>query len=213
MRHSQPFIAAMIEHGVLRFGDFTLKSGRRSPYFFNLGAIADGEGLAALGRAYADALVASGLDFDVLFGPAYKGIPIAVATAVALQQVHRRNVGVTFNRKEAKQHGEGGVIIGHGLRGRVMIVDDVMTAGTAVTEAVQLVSDAGAKLAGVLVALDRREAVAPGETAVSRMAAVLGAPVQAIATLDDVIAFLDTRSEYADSLAEIRAYQRDHCVT
>ena len=212
MSDSASFVEAMIRYGVLRFGDFTLKSGRRSPYFFNLGAIADGEGLAALGRAYARTLVNSGLSFDVIFGPAYKGIPIAVATAVALQQVHNRNVGVTFNRKEAKQHGEGGALIGQALRGRVVIVDDVMTAGTAVTEAVQLVTGAGATLAGVLVALDRQEAVAPGETAVMRMAAAVGAPVYAIATLDDVIGFLDTRSDYADSLADIRAYQRDHCV-
>ncbi len=212
MRQSAAFIAKMIEYGVLRFGDFTLKSGRRSPYFFNLGSISDGAGLAALGGAYADALVGAGLAFDVLFGPAYKGIPIAVATAVALQQVHHRNVGVTFNRKEAKQHGEGGALIGQPLRGKVVIVDDVMTAGTAVSEAVQTVAGAGAELAGILVALDRQEAVAPGETAVMRMAAAVGAPVRSIATLDDVIAFLDTRSDYADSLADIRAYQRDHCV-
>jgi orotate phosphoribosyltransferase len=207
------FIAGMIAHGVLRFGDFTLKSGRRSPYFFNLGAIDDGAGLAALGSAYAAALVASELAPDVLFGPAYKGIPIAVATAVALQRDYSRNVAVAFNRKEAKQHGEGGALIGRALAGRVVIVDDVMTAGTAVAESAQLVTGSGAHLAGVLVALDREEAIAPGETAVTRMAASLHAPVLAIATLRDVIRFLDSRGDYAESLAHIRAYQREHCVT
>lgn len=211
-QNTSQFIAQMIEHGVLRFGDFTLKSGRRSPYFFNLGSIDDGAGLAALGRAYADVLVASDLAPDVVFGPAYKGIPIAVATAIALQREHGRNVGVSFNRKETKLHGEGGSLIGHALDGRVVIVDDVMTAGTAVNEAARLVVDTGAKLVGVLVALDRQEAVAPGETAVTRMAAELGVPVLTIATLGDVIAFLDTRPDYADSLGQIRAYQREHCV-
>jgi orotate phosphoribosyltransferase len=206
------FLAEMIDHGVLRFGDFTLKSGRRSPYFFNLGAIDDGVGLAGLGSAYAAAMIASGLVPDVLFGPAYKGIPIAVATALALQREHDLNVGVAFNRKEAKQHGEGGALIGHALSGRVVIVDDVMTAGTAVTEAAHLVSSSGARLTGVVVALDREEAVAPGETAVTRMASLLGAPVLAIATLRDVIGFLDSRNDYAESLAHIRAYQREHCI-
>jgi orotate phosphoribosyltransferase len=212
MTPSDRFIAQMVEQGVLKFGDFTLKSGRRSPYFFNLGAIDDGVGLASLGSAYAAALVASDLAPDVLFGPAYKGIPIAVATAVALQQEHGVNVGVAFNRKEAKQHGEGGAMIGRALSGRVVIVDDVMTAGTAVTEAARLVAGAGARLAGVLVALDREEAVAPGETAVTRMASALGAPVLAIATLRDVIRFLDSHGGYTESLALIRAYQTEHCV-
>jgi orotate phosphoribosyltransferase len=213
MSATSQFVGQMIEHGVLQFGDFTLKSGRRSPYFFNLGAIDDGAGLAMLGNAYAAALVASDLVPDVIFGPAYKGIPIATATAIALQQSYGRNVGVTFNRKEAKQHGEGGTLIGHALAGRVVIVDDVMTAGTAVTEAAALVTGSGgAQLAGVLVALDRQEATAQGETAVTRMAADLGVPVLAIASLRDVIAFLDTRSDYADSLGRIQAYQREHCI-
>jgi orotate phosphoribosyltransferase len=209
---TESFVARMIDHGVLRFGDFTLKSGRRSPYFFNLGAIDDGAGLAALGSAYAAALVASELAPDVLFGPAYKGIPIAVATAIALQREHGLNVGVAFNRKEAKQHGEGGTLIGRRFAGRVVIVDDVMTAGTAVTEAAQMVVSNGARLAGVLVALDREETVTPGETAVTRMTVSLAAPVLAIATLRDVIRFLDSRAEYAESLVRIRAYQQEYCV-
>jgi len=207
------FVREMIERGVLRFGDFTLKSGRKSPYFFNLGSIDDGAGLAMLGSAYAQALVASGQPLpDVLFGPAYKGIPIAVATAVALQRDHGRSVGVAFNRKEAKTHGEGGSLVGHPLRGRIMIVDDVMTAGTAVTEAVALVREAKGDLAGVLVALDRQEIVASGRTAVQQMAAQLGTPVDAIATLADVISYLDSHGGYADSLALIRAHQREYCI-
>jgi orotate phosphoribosyltransferase len=207
------FVEQMIERGVLRFGDFRLKSGRKSPYFFNLGSIDDGAGLALLGSAYADALMASGQPLpDVIFGPAYKGIPIAVATAIALQRDHGKSVGVTFNRKEAKTHGEGGSLVGHALHGRVLIVDDVMTAGTAVTEAAVLVRQAKGELAGVLVALDRQEIVAPGRTAVQQMASELGAPVAAIATLADVISYLDSHGGYADSLVQVRAYQREHCI-
>ena len=160
-----------------------------------------------------DALMASGQPLpDVIFGPAYKGIPIAVATAVALQRDHGKSVGVAFNRKEAKTHGEGGSLVGHPLRGRIMIVDDVMTAGTAVTEAAALVRQANGDLAGVLVALDRQEIVASGRTAVQQMAAELGAPVAAIATLADVISYLDSHGGYADSLVLIRAHQREYCI-
>ena len=210
---TEHFVAQMIERGVLQFGDFTLKSGRQSPYFFNLGSIDDGAGLAMLGAAYAKAIISSDRAFpDVIFGPAYKGIPIAVAAAVALHRDHGRSVGVAFNRKEAKTHGEGGNMFGHPARGRVLIVDDVMTAGTAVTEAADLVRQSGGELVGVLVAMDRQEAVAPGRTAVTQMAESLGAPVFSIATLADVIAYLDSRGGYADSLVRIRAYQRDYCV-
>jgi orotate phosphoribosyltransferase len=210
---SASFVAEMIEHDVLRFGDFTLKSGRKSPYFFNLGSIDDGAGLAMLGGAYAQAIVSSGRPPpDVIFGPAYKGIPIATATGVALYRDHGISVGVAYNRKEAKTHGEGGTMVGHPLRGRVLIVDDVMTAGTAVTEAADLVAASEGELVGVLVALDRQELVAPGRTAVMQMAQSLGAPVYSITTLADVIAYLDSRGGYADSLVRIRAYQRDYCV-
>jgi orotate phosphoribosyltransferase len=207
------FVAAMIERGVLKFGDFTLKSGRKSPYFFNLGSIDDGAGLAMLGTAYAEAIIESGQPLpDVIFGPAYKGIPIATATAAALYREHGVSVGVAYNRKEAKTHGEGGVLIGRAIRGRVLIVDDVMTAGTAVTEAAAIVRDAGGELSGVLVALDRQEAIEPGVTAVTRMSAELGAPVFAIATLADVIAYLDSHGGYADSFDRIRGYQREFGV-
>lgn len=202
----------MIEHGVLRFGDFTLKSGRKSPYFFNLGAIADGKGLARLGRAYAEAMVTKGLIPDVLFGPAYKGIPIAVATATALWEVHGQRVGVAFNRKEAKSHGEGGSLVGHPLTGRVLIVDDVMTAGTAVIEAVEIVAQGGGELAGVLVALDRQELGEDGRTAVQAMAQRLATPVESIVALPDVIEFLDRVGTDADSLDRVRQYQSQHCL-
>jgi orotate phosphoribosyltransferase len=207
------FVELMIRSGVLRFGDFTLKSGRQSPYFFNLGSIADGDGLGALGRAYADAIVAHGFAPDVIFGPAYKGIPIAVATGIALAERHGRRVGVTFNRKEAKSHGEGGNLVGHALDGaRVLIVDDVMTAGTAVSEAVDIVSRTSAQLLGVLVALDRRERTEGGLTAVQQMAKRLGVPVASIVGLEDVIEFLDRSGADADSLARIRTYQRQYCL-
>jgi orotate phosphoribosyltransferase len=205
------FVAQMIEHGVLRFGEFTLKSGRRSPYFFNLGAIDDGAGLTALGRAYAAALIARDCVPDVLFGPAYKGIPIATATAIALH-AQGIDVGVAFNRKEPKQHGEGGSMVGRALAGRVVIVDDVLTAGTAVRECAALVAGAGATLAGVLVALDRQELTASGRTAIHDVALLLNSPVMSIASLSDVIAYLDTRPDLAGPLAAIRGYQREHCL-
>jgi orotate phosphoribosyltransferase len=212
-RVGERFVAEMIERGVLKFGDFTLKSGRKSPYFFNLGSIDDGAGLAMLGSAYAQAIVESLRPLpDVIFGPAYKGIPIATATAAALYREHGHTVGVAYNRKEAKTHGEGGVLVGRAIRGRVLIVDDVMTAGTAVTEAASIVRDAGGQLSGVLVALDRQEAIEPGVTAVTRMSKELGAPIYAIATLADVIAYLDSHGGYVDSLDRIRGYQREFCV-
>ena len=214
MISAHDFVALMIEHGVLKFGEFTLKSGRRSPYFFNLGAIDDGLGMKALGEAYADALVRHDLVPEVLFGPAYKGIPIATTTAVALKANHGINVGVTFNRKEAKAHGEGGSLIGHGLEGRVVVVDDVMSAGTAFREAAELVSAAGAKLGGSLVALDRREPSRPGgvQTAVEEVSEQYGVPVRAIVSLEDVTGYLDQNPVHADALRAIHAYQLDNCI-
>lgn len=186
----QAFIASMIRQEVLRFGDFKLKSGRRSPYFFNLGNVSGGAELAELGRFYADAIEASGVAFEVLFGPAYKGIPIAVATAVAFAE-RGRGVGVAYNRKEAKAHGEGGVLVGAPLRGRVLMIDDVVTEGAAKYEAAALIRDAGATLVGVAIALDRQEVLAEGETAAARLVAGLGAPVISIANLADLIAHLE----------------------
>jgi orotate phosphoribosyltransferase len=209
-------VELLIRYGVLKFGDFTLKSGRRSPYFFDLGAIADGAGLAVLGEAYAaayaESFLAEGIQADVVFGPAYKGIPVAVAMAVALARDHGTSIGVAFNRKEVKAHGEGGRLVGRALAGaKVLIVDDVMTAGTAVGESLEILREAGATVAGVLVALDRRERLEGGRTAVERIEAEIGAPARAILRLEDVIEFLDRPGGDADSLARIRAYQRENC--
>jgi len=205
------FVELMVKHGVLRFGRFTLKSGRESPYFFD-----DSAGVSVLGSAYARAIVAHGFEPDVVFGPAYKGIPIAVATCIALHRDHGRNVGLVFNRKEEKDHGEGGVLIGHRLEGKVLIVDDVMTAGTAVKESAATVTRSGATLHGILVALDRCERAEGGRTAVAQTAVDLGVPVKSIAALDDVIAYLDAHldidSGHADALGRIRTYQTRHCV-
>ena len=157
--YQRDFIRFAIERGVLRFGQFTLKSGRISPYFFNAGLFDSGLALAQLGRFYAAAVVDSGIDFDVLFGPAYKGIPLAATTAVALAEHHQRDVPWCFNRKEAKDHGEGGTLVGAPLAGRVLIIDDVITAGTAIREVMQIIQAQGAQAAGVLIALNARSAV------------------------------------------------------
>ena len=207
----------MIRQEVLRFGDFKLKSGRRSPYFFNLGNVSGGAELAELGRFYADAIEASGVAFEVLFGPAYKGIPIAVATAVAFAE-RGRGVGVAYNRKEAKAHGEGGVLVGAPLRGRVLMIDDVVTEGAAKYEAAALIRDAGAILVGVAIALDRQEVLAEGETAAARLAAGLGAPVISIANLADLIAHLEQANAEAaegasrDQLAAMIQHQQALCA-
>ncbi|MGU2193079.1 orotate phosphoribosyltransferase [Pseudomonas aeruginosa] len=155
--YQRDFIRFAIERGVLRFGEFTLKSGRTSPYFFNAGLFDSGLALARLGRFYAEAVIDSGIDFDVLFGPAYKGIPLAATTAVALAEQHQRDLPWCFNRKEAKDHGEGGTLVGAPLSGRVLIIDDVITAGTAIREVMQIIDAQGARAAGVLIALNRQE--------------------------------------------------------
>jgi orotate phosphoribosyltransferase len=210
------FVADMIAQQVLVFGDFTLKSGRSSPYFFNLGAIDSGAALLRLGAAYAAALVESGLRFDVVFGPAYKGIPIAVAAGMCLSSKHGRDVGVAFNRKEAKNHGEGGRFVGADVSGRVVLVDDVLTAGTAVSEAASLVREAGGEVVGVLVALDRQERLDDGRTAVDAVAADLGVGVSSITTLQGVIDYLDSPADsdnyQREALGQIRRYQQTYCV-
>ena len=205
------FVGEMIARNVLHFGDFVLKSGRRSPYFFNLGLIADGEGLSVLGSAYAaEALQLPNVP-DVLFGPAYKGIPIATAAAVAMHRDHGRDTGAAFNRKEAKTHGEGGVLVGASMTGRkVAIVDDVVTDGTAKREALDMVSAAGGEVIGVVLALDRQEPVAGGrETAVQVLERDFGIPVRCIANLDDVVSYLDSHAAFHEHAARLMRYRRE----
>ena len=200
------FIDFLITQGVLKFGEFRLNSGRVSPYFFNLGAVSDGAGFAQLGRAYADAILAAEIDFDVLFGPAYKGIPIAVATATALaeQGVH---VGVAYNRKEAKDHGEGGSLVGAEVSGRVLLVDDVLTSGKAIRQSVDLIGQTDARIVGTVIALDRAELFDGGVTAVEALASDLGVPIVSIASVADIIEQVDDAS-LRQRMVE---YQQQYC--
>jgi orotate phosphoribosyltransferase len=209
--HQKEFIDLILDRGVLRFGEFTLKSGRASPYFFNAGLINDGASLAKLGACYAEALLEAGAGFDMLFGPAYKGIPLATATAIALAQHHGRNVPVAFNRKEAKSHGETGTLIGAPLAGRVLIVDDVITAGTAVRESIGLIRAAGAKPAGVLVALDRQERGQGRLSAVQEVQTTFGIPVVRIIALDDLIEHLEAAGP-GNELAALRNHRANFGV-
>ena len=201
-----------LRKGVLRFGEFILKSGRQSPYFFNLGRIDSGAALAQLGRAYANALVNSGVPIDMLFGPAYKGIALAAATAIALTEQHGRDLPWAYNRKEAKDHGEGGLLVGAPLAGRVLIVDDVMTAGTAVRESLALIRAHGAEPAGVLIALDRQERGHGERSAAQEVAADHGIPVIAITGLDDVLAYAGERPQLAGEYARLFAYRERYGV-
>lgn len=218
--YQREFIAFAIEQGVLKFGEFTLKSGRISPYFFNAGLFRSGAALARLGRFYAQAIADSGLEADVLFGPAYKGIPLAATTAVALADRHARDLPFAFNRKEAKDHGEGGNIVGAELAGRILIVDDVITAGTAIGEVMQLIEAAGAEAAGVVIALDRQErGSAEGEmksqSAIQEVEARYGIPVVSIVTLDQVLEYLEEHAgeALAGHADAIRAYRDRYGVT
>lgn len=205
--HQSRFLDLALDRQVLRFGQFTLKSGRTSPYFFNAGLFDSGAALKALGECYADALEASGLDFDMLFGPAYKGIPLATALSVALA-ARGRDVPVAFNRKEAKAHGEGGSLIGAPVRGRVLIVDDVITAGTAIRESIRTITDAGGEPCGVLIALDRQERGQEGErSAAEEVTAEFGLPVHAVAGLDELLAHADERPGLAGHKDALVAYR------
>jgi orotate phosphoribosyltransferase len=206
LAYQQQFIDLALELGVLKFGEFTLKSGRRSPYFFNAGLFNTGKALATLGRCYAETIQRSGLAFDMLFGPAYKGIPLVAATATALADVHGRDLPFAFNRKEAKDHGEGGTIIGSALSARVLIVDDVITAGTAIRESADLIRKAGAILAGVVLALDRQERGQGNQSAVEEVEATFGVRCVSIITLSELIESLQ-RSGRTDILAAMNEYR------
>jgi orotate phosphoribosyltransferase len=208
----QEFLAFALARGVLRFGEFITKAGRRSPYFFNAGLFDDGDSLRRLGHFYASALTASGTPCDQLFGPAYKGITLAAATAIALAE-HGRSLPYSYNRKEAKDHGEGGVIVGAPLRGRVLIVDDVITAGTSVRESVELIRAHGATPAGVLIALDRMERGQGDRSAVREVRETFGIPVVAIATLDDVMRFIGERGELTAFRPAVHAYRAQYGAT
>lgn len=210
--YQREFIGFALRHGVLRFGDFTLKSGRQSPYFFNAGLFNTGAQLAELGRFYAEAIRAAGTDFDVLFGPAYKGIPLAATTAVQLADRHHVDTPWCFNRKEAKDHGEGGNLVGAPLAGRVLIIDDVITAGTAIREVMGLIQQAGARAAAVIVALDRQEKGRGELSAIQEVERDFGIPVHAIITLEQIIEYLQEQDDQAEQLAAIRRYRADYGI-
>jgi orotate phosphoribosyltransferase len=205
--YQHEFIEFATEAGVLRFGDFTLKSGRISPYFFNAGLFSTGGQLARLGRFYAQAIVASDIRFDVLFGPAYKGIPLAAAASIALADHHDRDVPWCFNRKETKDHGEGGSLIGAGLRGSVLIIDDVITAGTAIRESVEIIQAAGGTPAGVVIALDRQERGRDARSAIQEVEETLGIRVISIVKLEHLIRYLQDRTDRAVEVEKVLAYR------
>jgi orotate phosphoribosyltransferase len=205
--YQSEFIDLCMQLGVLRFGSFTLKSGRESPYFFNAGLFNTGAAIGAVGRAYAAALAASDVEFDMLFGPAYKGIPLATITAAALAERHGRNVSFAFNRKEAKDHGEGGKIVGSPLQGRILIVDDVITAGTAIRESMDIIHAAGATPAGVLLALDRQERASGGDfSAVQEVRRQYQIPVISVVNLADLMHHV-SQSGQAGDLSSMRRYR------
>lgn len=210
--YKKEFIEFAIERNVLRFGEFTLKSGRVSPYFFNAGLFNTGGDLAKLGRYYAAALQAAGVKFDVLFGPAYKGIPIATTTAVALANDYDLDVPYCFNRKEAKTHGEGGNLVGSPLQGKIMLVDDVITAGTAIRESMQLIKQHDASLAGVLIALDRQERGQGELSAIQEVERDFDTQVIAIVTLADVVAYLSAQESNAEAVASINQYRENYGI-
>ncbi|HUK02399.1 MAG TPA: orotate phosphoribosyltransferase [Steroidobacteraceae bacterium] len=212
------FIELALQRQALRFGSFQLKSGRESPYFFNAGLFSDGESAATLGRCYAAALIESALPFDMLLGPAYKGIPLATATAIALAEQHQRNVPFAFNRKEAKAHGEGGQLVGSALKGRVIIVDDVISDGAAKREAVELIRSAGAQPAGILLALDRQERGRGDRSAVQEMQAEFGIRCVSVITLEILISALSRPADggtriSADQLTALKRYRDQYGVT
>lgn len=207
----QTLIELALKYDVLKFGDFTLKSGRQSPYFFNAGLFNTAEALKTLGECYAQTLISREMSFDMLFGPAYKGIPLVSTTAVAMA-AHQPELPYAFNRKEAKDHGEGGFIVGAPLKGRVLIVDDVISAGTAINESIKIIQQAGAELAGVLIALDRQERGQGERSAVQEVAHQHGIPVEAIITLDDLITYVQNNDVLKPHLKALDAYRAKYGV-
>lgn len=210
--YKKEFIDLALELGVLRFGEFTLKSGRVSPYFFNAGLFSTGYAAARLGRFYAAAIAEADIGFDVIFGPAYKGIPLAALTAASLAEHYDIDVPYCYNRKEAKAHGEGGSVVGAQLAGRVLIVDDVITAGTAVRDAYQVITSSGATIAGLAISLDRQERGQGSLSAVQELKSSLGIPVISIVQLDDLIDILEESEDYAQHLDPVLAYRHKYGV-
>ena len=208
--YQKRFFDLALAKGTLRFGSFTLKSGRQSPYFFNAGGFDDGHSLALLADCYAEAIIRSGVAIDMLFGPAYKGIPLAAAIAISLFRQHERNLPYAYNRKEAKDHGEGGVVVGAPLAGKVLITDDVISAGTSVRESIDLIRAAGAEPAGVAIALDRQERGQGQMTAAEELSAAFAIPVIAIAGLDELIRYLEENSGQNIDIEAIRRYRQEH---
>ena len=206
------FIELAKEYQVLKFGEFTLKSGRISPYFFNAGAFDSGRALAALGRCYANRIAESGIEFDVLLGPAYKGIPLATATSVALANDHGMDVPFAYNRKEAKSHGEGGMLVGAPLRGRVLVIDDVITAGTAVREVIAMIEGAGAQLAGVAIGLNRQERGEGELSAIQELEQAYDVPVLSIIDMVHLITYLEQTGDSADALEKMKEYRNRYGV-
>ncbi len=210
--YQQEFLDFAIDVGVLRFGEFTLKSGRVSPYFFNSGLFDSGASLARLGRYYAQAVISSGIEFDMIYGPAYKGIPLAASLAIALADHHDRDVPYCFNRKEAKDHGEGGLIVGASLKGQVLIIDDVISAGTSVRESVDIIKAAGATPAGVVIALDRQERGQGETSAIQEVEKDYGLQVASIVRLQELAEFLTTKGDQAEALSAIDSYRAQYGI-
>lgn len=210
--YQKDFLEFAISQGVLKFGEYTLKSGRVSPYFFNAGLFQTGSALSKLGKFYAQAIVESGLQFDMLFGPAYKGIPLVAATAMALYEDHGIDYPYAFNRKEAKAHGEGGTIVGAPLAGRVLVIDDVMTAGTAIRESAEIVAAQGASLASVAISLDRQERGKGEKSAVQEVSELYSIDVISIVGLADVIKHVGSDLNDPELLAAVQAYQQQYGV-
>ena len=198
------FIDNALDSGALKFGQFRLKSGRLSPHFFNAGEFYQGKALAALGQCYAAAIVESGIEFDVLFGPAYKGITLAAATSIALAEQHGLDVPYCFNRKEAKSHGEGGTIVGAPLEGRVLIIDDVITAGTAIREVMAMVEQAGAKAAGVVIGVDRKERGNGQSSAIQEVEQQFEIPVVSIIDIDDILTYLEAKADMQELVEQLK---------
>ena len=212
--YKKQFLELSLEFGALQFGEFTLKSGRVSPYFFNAGLFDTGQAVSRLGRCYASALVALDLKYDMIFGPAYKAIPLVALTASALAEQHGMDCPFAYNRKEIKDHGEGGAIIGAPIKGRVLILDDVITAGTAIKETVSIIREAGGIPSSIIVALDREEVGNSGRMpAVQELEAELSVPIRSVVSLRDLVNYLKTGGEFSEYLSAVQAYQKRYSPT